>query len=75
MEVEVMTRHYMGRLLIEQAEKKQNLFYVSADNGFVGRVRLLRKQDHLKWFSPDITDKELLEQIGEWIEYTYEFKA
>ena len=71
MEVEVMSQHYMGPLWIEQAQNNHMLFYVYINNGFLGRIFSFNRRECRNWYSPDITDKELILQINEWIEYLY----
>jgi len=70
-EVEVMTQHYMGSVRIERKEENDLLFYIYIKNGFLGRLLSIINHKKRLWYSPEINDKELKLQIGEWIEHSY----
>lgn len=70
-EIEVMTQHYMGPLLIEPVYEDFSLFSVYMKEALLGRAQPVKKEDEVHWYSHEINDKELLSQVGEWIEHHY----
>jgi len=70
-EVEVMSQHYVGKVKIEPVGTDCSLFKIFLKEEFLGRAQPFNKQGDILWYSPEITDKELLLQIGEWIEFHY----
>jgi hypothetical protein len=70
-EIEVMSKHYTGQLLIESADKDNSLFVIYLGENILGKAQPVRIQNDTRWYSHEITDKELLDQIGEWIEFHY----
>lgn len=70
-EIEVMTQHYMGALVVEPVAEDYSLFSVYLNNDLLGRVQPVHKNNNVVWHSKQITDKELLNQVGEWIEHHY----
>ena len=69
--IEVMSQHYMGPLTVEPVYKDNSLFSVYLNEELLGRAQPVKKQDKIQWYSHQIKDKELLEQIGEWIEHLF----
>lgn len=69
--IEVMSQHYMGPLTVEPVYKDNSLFSVYLEQELIGRVQPVKKTGQLLWYSHQIKDKELLEQIGEWIEHLF----
>lgn len=70
-EIEVMSQHYMGSLLIEPASANHSMFAVFLGGKLLGRVQPFKRQQETLWYSHEITDNELLNQIGEWISHHY----
>lgn len=70
-EIEVMSQHYMGLLTVEPVYEDYSLFSVYLKKNLLGRLQPIRKQDLISWYSHELTDRELITQIGEWIEYHY----
>jgi len=70
-EIEVMSQHYIGLLLVKPVYEDYSLFSVYIKDEFLGRAQPVKKQGIVLWYSHEITDKELLSQIGEWIEHHY----
>ena len=70
-EIEVMTQHYIGFLSVEPIDHKKSVFKVSVNNNIIGRVQHIRKHNDIIWYSHEITDKELVEQIGEWLNHHF----
>lgn len=70
-EIEVMTQHYMGALTVEPIAEDYSLFSVYLNNDLLGRVQPVQNNNDVVWYSKQITDKELLAQVGEWIEHHY----
>jgi hypothetical protein len=70
-EAEVISQHYAGPIQIEPAGQNDHLFYVHTTHSYLGRLCPFHNKKQIVWYSPDITDKELLCQIGEWIECSY----
>jgi len=70
-EVEVISQHYIGTIRIEPVKKNPSLFYIHLDQGYLGRAQAFKNHGQIMWYSHEITDKELLTQIGEWIEYSF----
>jgi len=69
--IEVMTVHYMGPLVVEQVAEDNSLFSVYMEGSLLGRVQPVQKINNILWYSKQITDKDLLGQIGEWIEHHF----
>jgi len=70
-EIEVMSLHYVGPLLVEPAKEDYSQFSVYLNNEFLGRTQPVKKENEILWYSHEITDKELLRQIGDWISFYY----
>lgn len=70
-EIEVMSQHYIGPLLVKPVYEDFSLFSVYLKEELLGRAQPVKKQDAVLWYSHEINDKELLDQIGEWIEHHY----
>ena len=70
-EIEVMSQHYVGPLLVEPVKEDYSQFSVYLNNEFLGRAQPVRKLNEVLWYSHEITDKEMLRQIGEWIAFYY----
>lgn len=70
-EIEVMSQHYVGPLLVKPFGESNSQFLVYLQHELLGRVHPLRVNEQIHWYSHEITDKELVNQIGEWIEYHY----
>ena len=70
-EIEVMSHHYAGPLLVEPHGENNSQFLVYLNKQLLGRVQPLRVNDEVRWYSHEITDKELLNEVGDWIEYHY----
>lgn len=70
-EIEVMSQHYMGLLTVEPVYEDYSLFSVYLKKNLLGRLQPVKKQDLIAWYSHEMTDRELIAQIGEWIEYHY----
>jgi hypothetical protein len=70
-EIEVMCQHYMGALQIEPVYEDFSLFSVYHQHEFLGHIQPVKKQDTVKWYSHEITDKELVAQAGEWAAYHF----
>jgi len=70
-DIEVMTQHYMGLLRVVPVYEDNSLFSVYLQQQLLGRAQPVKVAQELKWYSHEITDKELLEQVGEWIAYHY----
>jgi hypothetical protein len=70
-EIEVMSRHYTGPLMVEPVYEDYSLFSVYLKNELIGRLQPIKKQDLIIWYSHELTDKELIDQIGEWIGYHF----
>ena len=70
-EAQVLSNNHIGQVFIDQSDQNKKLFYISIEKGFLGRVIELTNHKQHQWYSPDITDKELVSQIGEWIQYNY----
>jgi hypothetical protein len=69
--IEVITQHYIGQLSIEPVYEDYSLFSVYHKTELLGRVQPVKKEDQVVWYSHQINDKELLEQVGEWIEHHF----
>lgn len=69
--IEVMSQHYMGPLTVEPVYDDNSLFSVYLDEELLGHAQPVKKQDQVLWYSHQINDKELLEQIGEWIAHLF----
>jgi len=65
-EIDVMCQHYMGALQIEPVYEDHSLFSVYLKHEFLGHIQPVKKQDSVKWYSHEITDRELVAQAGEW---------
>jgi hypothetical protein len=70
-EIEVMCQHYMGALLIEPVYEDFSLFSVYHKHEFLGHIQPVKKLYTVKWYSHEITDKELVAQAGEWAAYHF----
>ena len=70
-EIEVMSQHYIGTLLVKPIYEDFSLFSVYHKEELLGRAQPVKKQDTVLWYSHEINDKELLNQIGEWIEHHF----
>ena len=70
-EIEVMSQHYMGSLSIESVSSDHTLFAVYLQGEILGLVKPIRNQHSAGWYSYEITDNELLKQIGDWIDFYY----
>lgn len=70
-EIEVMSQHYMGLLTVEPVYEDYSLFSVYLKKSLLGRLQPIKQQDLISWYSHEMTDRELITQIGEWIEYHY----
>jgi len=70
-EIEVTTINYMGKLTVEPLKNDFSLFAIYLDSQVLGTVHPIKKNHQTIWYSHQITDKELLEQIGEWIDFHY----
>jgi len=67
-QIEIVSPHFIGRLAIEPAEADHSLFFVYRDKVFIGHVQPIKTdQGGVVWYSKEITDKELLADIGDWI--------
>ncbi len=66
-----MSRHYVGPLLVEPTKEDYSQFSVYLNHEFLGRAQPVKKENEVLWYSHEITDKELLRQIGEWIVFHY----
>jgi len=71
MKIDVISQNYIGTLEIEVNKEDFSLFSVYTKNHLLGHAHPIRANNVIRWYSPEISDKELLEQIGEWIEYLY----
>ena len=71
MRIDVMTQNYNGSLIIEAVKKDLSLFSIYREKTLIGHLQPLKTHSTIHWYSYNINDKELLEQIGEWIEYLY----
>ncbi|WP_158799228.1 hypothetical protein [Pedobacter sp. L105] len=71
LEIEVMTLNYMGKLTVEPLNNEFSIFAVYLDRQLLGLVHPAKKQHQTAWYSQQITDKELLEQIGNWLEFHF----
>lgn len=69
--IEVMSQHYIGPLTIESVYNDNSLFCIYLNNELLGRAQPVKKQDKVMWYSHQINDKELLAQIGDWIEHHF----
>lgn len=65
-EVEVMCLHYIGTLQIEPLNKEFSLFSIYIDRRFIGHIQSVQCEGETRWYSHQITDKELVSQAGEW---------
>jgi len=70
-EIEVMSQHYMGKLIVKPIYKDNSLFSVYLKEEMIGRVQPVQKNNEICWYSHEINDKELLDQIGEWIAHHF----
>lgn len=70
-EIEVVSQHYIGPLAVKPVKEDYSLFSVYLKDQFLGRMQPIKKQDLIVWYSSEITDRELVDQIGEWIEASY----
>jgi len=70
-EIEVMSQHYMGSLSIVSVSSDHTLFAVYLQGEILGLVKPIRSYPSIGWYSHEITDNELLKQIGDWIDYYY----
>jgi hypothetical protein len=70
-EIEVVSQHYIGKLLIKPMFENHSLFSVYIGRELLGRMKPIKKQLEILWYSPEINDHELRDQIGEWIEHSY----
>jgi len=70
-EIEVMSQHYMGSLSVESVSSDHKLFAVYLHREIIGLVKPIKNPRSTGWYSHEITDNELLKQIGDWIDYYY----
>jgi len=70
-EIEVMCQHYIGTLQIEPVYDDHSLFSVYLKHEFLGYIQPVKSQDTVRWYSHEITDKEMVSQVGEWAEYHF----
>jgi len=70
-EIEVMSQHYMGSLSVESVSSNHSLFAVYLQREIIGLIKPIRNPQSAGWYSHEITDNELLKQIGDWIDYYY----
>lgn len=70
-EIEVMSQHYMGSLTVEPVYEDNSLFSVYMKDELLGRTQPVKVKNELRWYSHEINDKELLDQIGEWIAHHF----
>lgn len=70
-EIEVMSQNYIGPLTVKPLYNDYSLFSVYMKGELLGRAQPVKKLDEVCWYSHEINDKELLEQIGEWIEHHF----
>lgn len=74
-EIEVMSQHYAGPLVVQPIGKTNSQFLVYLNQQLLGRIQPVRVNDQTHWYSHEITDKELVNDIGEWIAYTFPLTA
>ena len=65
----------MGPLTVQPVYEDYSLFSVFLKDELLGRAQPVKKQDQVLWYSHQIKDKELLEQVGEWIEHHFPLTA
>ena len=70
-EIEVTSLHYTGKLQIESVDKNYSLFSVYLNDEFLGHIQPVKIKEDIQWYCHEITDKELLAQIGEWAEFHF----
>ena len=72
--IDVISQNYIGLLEIEATFKDLSLFTVYINETILGHAKPMKNMGEIKWYSYQIRDKELLGQIGDWIEYLYPLK-
>jgi len=70
-EIEVMSLHYTGTLSVVPVKEDNSVFAVYINGEPLGTAHPVKVRAEVRWYSHQIKDKELLNQIGEWIEFHF----